>query len=180
MKTSFICKTVTARYFDANLDIWLEINFSDRGLRSLDFSVPAVFEKRDSGVPLIQEVFHQLDAYFSGKLNRFDLPLDLSGFSSFRRRVWNCLQRIPFGETRSYQQIAREIGSPGASRAVGNANSRNPIPIIIPCHRVVRADGTLGGYSSGIEMKRLLLDHERGLYKPNPLRSSTMDIAPQP
>ncbi len=103
----------------------------------------------------------QLAAYFAGELVEFDLNLDLVG-TEFQRRVWAALLSIPYGETRSYGEIARQIGSsPAASRAVGMANGRNPVGIIVPCHRVIGANGGLTGYGGGLERKRQLLDMER-------------------
>jgi len=101
----------------------------------------------------------QLDAYFDGELTRFDLPLAPHG-SEFQQRVWAALQEIPYGRTESYGELAERIGSPGGARAVGLANGKNPIGIIIPCHRVVGADGSLTGYGGGIERKKQLLDLE--------------------
>lgn len=101
----------------------------------------------------------QLDAYFAGELTRFDLPLAPHG-SEFRRRVWAALQEIPYGRTESYGELAGRIGSPGGARAVGLANGKNPIGIIIPCHRVVGADGSLTGYGGGLDRKKQLLDLE--------------------
>jgi methylated-DNA-[protein]-cysteine S-methyltransferase len=106
------------------------------------------------------EVVAQLEAYFAGTLTEFDLPLELEG-TAFQRRVWQALREIPYGQTRSYGQLAAGIGAPGASRAVGLANGRNPISIIVPCHRVIGADGTLTGFGGGLERKRALLDHEQ-------------------
>jgi methylated-DNA-[protein]-cysteine S-methyltransferase len=103
----------------------------------------------------------QLDAYFAGERREFDLELDLVG-TNFQRRVWEALVTIPYGETRSYTYIAEQIGSPGAVRAVGLANGRNPIGIIVPCHRVIGANGSLTGYGGGLERKRILLELERG------------------
>lgn len=103
----------------------------------------------------------QLAAYFAGELTSFDLTLHLEG-TAFQRRVWAALCDIPYGETWSYGQLAAHIGSPGASRAVGLANGRNPVAIVVPCHRVVGADGTLTGYGGGLDRKRLLLELERG------------------
>jgi len=103
----------------------------------------------------------QLDAYFAGKRTDFDLELNMVG-SEFQRRVWQALLTIPYGETRSYGQIAEQIGASGAARAVGLANGHNPIAIIVPCHRVVRTGGGLGGYGGGLDAKRALLDLERG------------------
>jgi methylated-DNA-[protein]-cysteine S-methyltransferase len=102
----------------------------------------------------------QLEAYFAGDLVEFDLELDMVG-TEFQRRVWAALLTIPYGETRSYGEIAQQVGSPGAARAVGLANGHNPIGIIVPCHRVIGANGSLTGYGGGIERKRSLLDLER-------------------
>jgi methylated-DNA-[protein]-cysteine S-methyltransferase len=104
----------------------------------------------------------QLTEYFDGRRTEFDLPLAPSG-SPFQRRVWSALREIPYGETASYGEIARRVGVPSAPRAVGVANGRNPIAVIVPCHRVIGADGTLTGYGGGLERKRLLLDLEAGL-----------------
>lgn len=101
----------------------------------------------------------QLDEYFAGRRREFDLELDLRG-SVFEQRVWAALREIPYGETRSYGQIATAIGAPGQARAVGAANGRNPIAVVVPCHRVIGADGSLTGYAGGLERKRLLLDLE--------------------
>lgn len=102
----------------------------------------------------------QLEEYFAGGRRRFELPLRLAG-TDFQRRVWQGLQQIDFGETWSYAQLARQIGSPRAMRAVGLANGRNPIAIIVPCHRVIGADGSLTGFGGGLERKEWLLAHER-------------------
>ncbi len=104
----------------------------------------------------------QLDAYFAGELHEFDLTLAPTG-TAFQVSVWRGLLEIPYGETRSYGQLATRLGSPGASRAVGLANGRNPVAIIVPCHRVIGADGTLTGYAGGMDRKRLLLDLEAGV-----------------
>ena len=98
----------------------------------------------------------ELDRYFDGKLRAFTVPLDPTG-TPFRRRVWEELTRIPYGETISYIELARRIGNAKASRAVGGANGANPVCILIPCHRVIAADGTLGGYSAGLSKKQKLL-----------------------
>lgn len=109
---------------------------------------------------LLKEAGRQLQAYFSGKLRVFNLPLAPNG-TAFQLRVWQSLQTIPYGETRSYQEIAQSIGNKKACRAVGQANNRNPIPIIIPCHRVIGANGKLVGYGSGLEIKARLLELEK-------------------
>ncbi|MFF2012183.1 methylated-DNA--[protein]-cysteine S-methyltransferase [Streptomyces sp. NPDC058195] len=105
------------------------------------------------------EAVRQLDAYFSGELHVFDLPLRLEG-TPFQRDVWALLQRIPYGETRSYGELAEQLGKPGASRAVGLANGKNPVGIIVPCHRVVGASGSLTGYGGGLDRKQRLLAFE--------------------
>jgi methylated-DNA-[protein]-cysteine S-methyltransferase len=102
----------------------------------------------------------QLEEYFAGQRTAFDLPLKLIG-TEFQRRVWTELTRIPYGETISYGELARRLGQPGAARAVGLANGRNPVGIIVPCHRVIGASGDLTGYGGGLHRKRQLLDHER-------------------
>ena len=101
----------------------------------------------------------QLDAYFAGELTTFELPLAPSG-SAFQQRVWAALQEIPYGQTESYGELAERIGSPGGARAVGLANGKNPLSIVIPCHRVVGSDGSLTGYGGGLERKKALLDLE--------------------
>jgi methylated-DNA-[protein]-cysteine S-methyltransferase len=108
------------------------------------------------------DVVDQLDAYFAGALEVFDVEVELVG-TEFQREVWKGLRDIPYGETWSYGRLAAHIGRPSAVRAVGLANGRNPVPIIVPCHRVIGADGTLTGYGGGIERKRALLELERGL-----------------
>jgi methylated-DNA-[protein]-cysteine S-methyltransferase len=108
---------------------------------------------------LFEEAKRQLTAYFDGKLTQFDLPLAPDG-TEFQQRVWAELQNIPFGETISYGELARRIGNPNASRAVGLANGRNPLSIIVPCHRVVGANGKLTGYSGGLSRKEALLKLE--------------------
>jgi methylated-DNA-[protein]-cysteine S-methyltransferase len=108
------------------------------------------------------EATSQLDAYFAGELRAFDLPLAPSG-TPFEERVWAELLTIPYGTTISYAELARRIGCPGAARAVGRANGRNPIPIVIPCHRVIGSSGDLTGYGGGLERKRALLELEGAL-----------------
>jgi methylated-DNA-[protein]-cysteine S-methyltransferase len=113
---------------------------------------------RDDG--LFTAAIDQLRAYFAGALTRFDLPLRLAG-TAFQNAVWSALREIPYGESVSYQTLATRIGRPTACRAVGAANGANPLPIVVPCHRVIGADGSLTGFGGGIETKRALLDHER-------------------
>jgi methylated-DNA-[protein]-cysteine S-methyltransferase len=114
----------------------------------------------DREVPPLAEAARQLGEYFAGARQEFDLSLHLDG-TPFQRQVWSALTEIPFGETWSYAELARHIGNPKACRAVGLANGSNPISIIVPCHRVIGADGSLTGYGGGIERKRRLLAHER-------------------
>jgi O-6-methylguanine DNA methyltransferase len=106
-------------------------------------------------------VRRQLEEYFAGRRLVFRLPLDLDQGSPFQRRVWKALMDIPYGETVSYKEIARAIGQPSAIRAVGSAVGRNPLPIVLPCHRVIASDGSIGGFSAGLELKRRLLKLER-------------------
>ena len=106
-------------------------------------------------------VQRQLSEYFEGRRDTFDVSLVMDG-SPFERSVWRALQEIPYGETVSYGEIARRVGQPSAARAVGLANGRNPIAVIVPCHRVIGADGTLTGYGGGLERKRVLLELESG------------------
>ena len=118
---------------------------------------PTAIEDRDH--PLLAKAAVQLAEYFGGERRRFDVPLGARG-TEFQRHVWDELTKIEFGRTCSYGEIARRLGKPGASRAVGLANGSNPISIIVPCHRVIGADGSLTGYGGGIERKQWLLRHE--------------------
>lgn len=111
--------------------------------------------------PLLLQAEQQLQEYFAGTRQRFDLPLDFAG-TEFQRKVWAALVSIPFGETRSYKQIAEQIGHPSAMRAVGAANGRNPVSIIAPCHRVIGANGKLTGFAGGLDIKAFLLSLESG------------------
>lgn len=144
----------------------LKLYFSDQGLAALEFAGEEMSPapEHDSPPPhlkpLIEAAKRELMAYFAGAPTDFaDLALDPQG-TPFQRRVWQELQRIPRGQAISYKELAQRIGNPKACRAVGQANGRNPIPLIIPCHRVIAADGGLGGFSSGLERKRWLLRHE--------------------
>jgi methylated-DNA-[protein]-cysteine S-methyltransferase len=121
--------------------------------------VPLHIQARDDSHPVLMETERQLREYFAGGRKVFALPLDLSG-TPFQRKVWNALLSIPFGETRTYGQIANRIGHPAAVRAVGAANGRNPVSIIAPCHRVIGADGTLTGFAGGLHAKAHLLAME--------------------
>jgi methylated-DNA-[protein]-cysteine S-methyltransferase len=118
--------------------------------------IPATAERDDVS---LAPVVAQLQAYFAGQLTAFDLPIELRG-TPFQRRVWSALREIPYGETISYGELARRVGNPKASRAVGLANGRNPVAIVVPCHRVIGADGSLTGYGGGLERKVWLIEHE--------------------
>ena len=114
----------------------------------------------DENHPVLRAVEKQLAEYFAGRRQVFDLPLDFAG-TVFQKKVWAALLTIPFGETRSYAQIAQQVGSPKAVRAVGAANGKNPISIIAPCHRVIGSNGALTGFAGGLEVKELLLGLEK-------------------
>jgi methylated-DNA-[protein]-cysteine S-methyltransferase len=135
----------------------------ETALHGLHFSGgrgPAPRDLRSARAPFAAAV-EQLEQYFAGERRTFDVPLALHG-PAFHRRVWDALLTIPYGETRSYGEIAAQVGEPGAARAVGFANGRNPIAIVVPCHRVIGADGRLTGYGGGLPRKRTLLDLEAG------------------
>jgi methylated-DNA-[protein]-cysteine S-methyltransferase len=121
---------------------------------------PAPAETGTLPTPLLQEAVCQLSEYFAGKRRVFDLPLARQG-TDFQLRVWQALRTVPYGETRSYRQIAEMTGCPKGARAVGLANNRNPLSLLTPCHRVIGADSRLVGYAGGLEIKRLLLEMER-------------------
>jgi AraC family transcriptional regulator of adaptative response/methylated-DNA-[protein]-cysteine methyltransferase len=131
--------------------------------------------RRRFGIPIVpgsnehvDRLRTELEAYFAGTLERFAVPLDLGG-TAFQQRVWSRLLEIPFGEMASYARIGKDIGRPGAVRAVGQANGKNPVAIVVPCHRVVRADGSLWGYGGGLWRKRWLLAHERSVRGSRPV-----------
>jgi methylated-DNA-[protein]-cysteine S-methyltransferase len=133
---------------------------SDAGIRAIELNAAAELPGRESqSNPLLRQAVAQLRAYFAGELREFDLTLDMQG-TEFQRRVWRELLKIPYGETSSYSFVANTIGAPKAVRAVGAANGRNPIPIVVPCHRVIGAGGSLVGYGGGLPLKRFLLDLE--------------------
>jgi len=116
--------------------------------------------QEDANAGPLPEAARQLEEYFAGTRRDFDLPLHLQG-TQFQQRVWRALTEIPYGATWSYGELAKRIGNPNASRAVGLANGRNPISILVPCHRVIGADGSLTGYGGGLQRKQWLLAHER-------------------
>ncbi len=134
----------------------LTLTFSSFGLKRIDFGV--INEHEPAGIAF-EIVAEELDAYFSGGLTHFSVRVDLDG-TAFQKSVWNLLETIPYGETRSYGHIARILGDIRLARAVGNANRSNPIPIIYPCHRVIGANGQLTGYRGGVNRKKVLLQLE--------------------
>ncbi|WP_312487376.1 methylated-DNA--[protein]-cysteine S-methyltransferase [Sphingomonas sp.] len=140
---------------------------SEQGLRAVLWAeeragrVPLPERRDDPAHVVLAEAARQLTGYFAGERRVFDLPLDPVG-TDFQKSVWIGLNAIPYGETRSYAALAAAIGRPGASRAVGAANGRNPLSIVTPCHRVIGANGTLTGFAGGLAVKRWLLAHERG------------------
>lgn len=123
----------------------IRVSFSDR---------PS--DRMEETTPLLLKTIKQLEEYFGGQRRKFDLPLNPQG-TEFQKKVWSALEEIPYGETRSYKEIAVRVGNPAACRAVGMANNRNPIAIIIPCHRVIGSNGDLTGYAGGLDIKRRLL-----------------------
>jgi methylated-DNA-[protein]-cysteine S-methyltransferase len=134
----------------------------ERGLARLHMSPFRIDSRWECDEAGFDDVREQLAEYFCGDRHEFEIELALEG-NAFELAVWEALARIPYGETVSYGQIAREIGHPDAPRAVGAANGRNPVAVIVPCHRVIGADGSLTGYGGGLERKRFLLDLEAGV-----------------
>jgi O-6-methylguanine DNA methyltransferase len=148
---------LVALEFDARLPGQQSIRPNPRDLRAekKQFS----FAESDGA---LQPYVTELKEYFAGRLREFSFPLDLRG-TDFQRSCWNALLAIPYGETRTYADIARAVGKPNAFRAVGMANNRNPVAIVVPCHRVIASDGTLCGYGGGLDVKRKLLELEGAL-----------------
>lgn len=153
----------------ANSDAVVGVNFQS------DFASAAGLQSVHSGnflnqeTALIKETFRQLSEYLEGKRKNFNIPIDTRG-TDFQKKVWNELKKIPYGEVRSYKQIAKSIGNPKACRAVGSANNKNPTAVIIPCHRVIGTNGQLIGYAGGLKRKKFLLNLE------NPHRKLNIDI----
>jgi methylated-DNA-[protein]-cysteine S-methyltransferase len=146
-------------YYDFSIGI-LGISEDGDGITDIFFKNEKIMENvTQKETTLLQEAAKQLREYFDGRRKSFELPLSLHG-TEFQFAVWRALQTIPYGETRSYKQIAEQIGNPKASRAVGMANNRNPVMIVVPCHRVVGQDGSMIGYAGGLDAKKFLLDLE--------------------
>lgn len=137
----------------------LEVVGNEKGILTIIFGADE-FETDRNLPALMAECLQQLTEYFKGQRQAFSVPLILEG-TAFQKAVWRQLQKIPFGQTASYGDVARAVGRPKAFRAVGNANNKNPIPLIIPCHRVIGSDGKLVGFGGGIWRKEWLLDHEK-------------------
>ncbi|MBD3185076.1 methylated-DNA--[protein]-cysteine S-methyltransferase [Candidatus Poribacteria bacterium] len=155
-------------YFEASWG-WMSVTATEIGLYSLCLPKPTMQESLNTlpseGILLkdnnFKEIKYSLVHYFIGEKANFDYPLDLTGYTDFQRSVLETTAKIPFGDLRSYGWIAEKIGKPRASRAVGQALGSNRLPIVIPCHRVVRSDGTLGGFSAGLGLKEKLIKLER-------------------
>lgn len=135
----------------------IRVSYTAKGISSLVFLDSKKKPTRDD--LFLESCFSQLDDYFEGQLQSFDLELDLAG-TVFQRQVWDSLLTIPYGHTKTYQEIAQQIDNPGSTRAVGHANAKNPVSIIVPCHRVIGSKGSLTGYAGGLWRKQWLLDHE--------------------
>lgn len=144
----------------------IAVSASDKGLRSLALPTRKFRGPRPAPPPReFSELIDQLKAYCAGSRVSFsNYDLDLSDATLFQTKVWQVTRSIPYGETRSYRWVAEQIGQPAASRAVGQALGKNPLPVIIPCHRVVASDGGVGGYSGGLETKRRLLEMEKATH----------------
>jgi methylated-DNA-[protein]-cysteine S-methyltransferase len=136
----------------------LYLTFSGRQLSGVSFEKPLHIPFRSGSAP--ESFIKELKAYFSGATSAFKQEVKFLTGTDFEKRVWSALLEIPFGETRSYKWVAEKTGNPAAVRAVGRALSKNPVPIVIPCHRVIESDGSIGGYSSGVDVKRRLLEME--------------------
>ncbi|MGD0779925.1 MAG: methylated-DNA--[protein]-cysteine S-methyltransferase [Dehalococcoidales bacterium] len=149
---------------------WVGILGSPTGLRCITLPQPSekqaltalgIDDKATPAKEYFQDLIRRFRDYFNGRRADFPDKLDLNEATPFQRKVWQAARRIPYGQTRSYGWIARQIGKPGAARAVGQALGKNPLPIIIPCHRVLSSDGGLGGFSGGLKMKKYLLALEK-------------------
>ena len=151
---------------------WIASAISDSGLAALTLPQPTRFRAEESLANQVgsanlvksrnEAIEKRMNEYFKGERKSFELPLDMSLGTSFQQAVWKATVSVPFGELRSYSWVARKVGAPLAMRAVGSALGSNPIAIVVPCHRIVRSDGALGGYGGGLKLKRRLLDLESG------------------
>ncbi len=139
-----------------------KICYHDDAITYIKFASHADRSPDEKPCELTQKAFDQLQEYFKGERQEFDLPLRFIG-TEFQKKVWRALCDIPYGHTRSYKQIAAAVGNPKASRAVGMANNKNPLTIVVPCHRVIGSDGSLTGYAGGLERKTAFLELEKSL-----------------
>lgn len=149
-------------YYHSPIGI-LKISAEEEYITGLSPDVQEEPQKSVSETPptaLLQETCHQLTEYFAGERTSFNLPIKFATGTPFQHAVWNALRAIPYGETRSYEDIAISIGNPKAVRAIGQANHNNPILLLVPCHRVINKNGSLGGFGCGVEIKKLLLQLE--------------------
>ncbi|MCW8332148.1 methylated-DNA--[protein]-cysteine S-methyltransferase [Photobacterium sp. SDRW27] len=137
---------------------WLNIVADESAVMAIEFDADPTASEAPNVVS--NQCCQQLEAYFNGESKNFDVPLRMEG-TEFQRQVWQALNHVPYGETCSYADIANRIGNPKAVRAVGAANGKNPIPIIVPCHRVIGSSGKLTGYAGGLDLKVWLLEHEK-------------------
>ncbi len=145
----------------------LTVVFTKRGIHRITFSNNAKNNNiskdiyiRESDHLIYKKIFCELNKYFTGKLREFEVPVVLEG-TKFQKSVWQELIKVPYGESMTYGEIAKAIGSPKAARAVGNANNKNKLPIIIPCHRIIGSSGNLTGYAGGLDRKKWLINHEK-------------------
>ncbi len=145
---------------------WLKISATVDGITEIEFTDVPSEPPQTPTLAILKDLITQLDNYFQGVCPTFDIPIHFNQGTTFQQSVWKELLNIRAGETCSYAEIAKAIGNPKAFRAVGSANGKNPVPIIVPCHRVINSDGSLGGYSSGLHIKRALLDHEKKFFIP--------------
>lgn len=153
-------QTATIHHYFSRIVGPLELRVSAQGVESISFIPRMSSSATGKRNTIVDRLIDELDLYFEQKLKQFSVPLAPESGTEFQRRVWDELTRIPYGETRSYAEVARAVGNPRAARAVGLANKRNCIPILIPCHRVIRTGGGIGGYNSGLHIKRALLELE--------------------
>lgn len=149
-------KNIYITYMKSPVD-YIEIQANDERIEYINFVQEKRYKERLNAI--LQETIKQLEEYFQGTRKHFDLPLEISG-TPFQKQVWKELTKIPYGKTLSYGEIAKKIDNPKASRAVGNANNKNKISIVIPCHRVIGSKGNLVGFGGGLWIKKWLLEHE--------------------
>jgi len=150
---------VEIEFSDGRTEDALRRHLHERGFQARPLAT-SILGTATSGEQVMNRVVRQLDEYFEGHRRDFDLPLDLTGLPEFTRDVLSATATVPYGQLDTYRGIATRIGKPAATRAVGNALNRNPIPLVVPCHRIIRSDGSAGGYGGGLDVKFKLLEHE--------------------